>query len=87
MATSALPAPVEQANVKALTEAMAAANISSSKPGVDSASQTPGTQTPGESEGDLEDGEIRESDEEDDGRVKTVFDSQFKFNVKASPLS
>lgn len=45
-----------------------------------------------EGEGELEDGEIREGDENgeeeaDDGRVKTVFDDASRFNVKVSPAS
>lgn len=36
---------------------------------------------------DLEDGEIREEEEEDDGRVKTVFDDPARFNVKVNLVS
>ena len=37
----------------------------------------------GGAEGELEDGEIREED--DDGSVKTVFDDAKRFNVKVRP--
>lgn len=76
---STLPPATANAVTKTLNEAMAAASINSSpasstKPLDDTASS-------------LEDGEIRDEDsrtdeEEDDGRVKTVFDDSRRFNVK-----
>lgn len=65
-ATPDIRAESEAANVKTLTKAMADADISASA-------------EDGEA---LEDGEIREEEEEDDGKPKTVFDSATKFNLK-----
>jgi hypothetical protein len=83
--TTALPPAAAAAATAALTEAMAAASISStslSEPEVQSIAADPAA-TEGENKADeaeLEDGEIRE--EEDDGRVRTVFDDVTRFNVK-----
>ncbi|KAK1923172.1 putative cap binding protein [Papiliotrema laurentii] len=71
-----LPAGAEKANANTLADALAATSISSS-PSPPAAPKENGN---GKEEGELEDGEIRE--EEDDGKVKTVFDDADKFNVK-----
>lgn len=75
-ATSALPAAAAAANEKTLTEAMASTSINENGTGEKSADGS-----------DLEDGEIREEDEEDDGSAKTVFDDARRFNVKVSHAS
>lgn len=80
MATSALSPAAAKANEKTLSEALAATSISSPKE--DGAKSVNGDEPNGE---DLEDGEIKE-DEEDDGKVKTVFDDADKFNVKVGHL-
>ncbi|KAK4685735.1 translation initiation factor 4E, partial [Tremellales sp. Uapishka_1] len=69
--TTTLPASAAQANEATLTEALSNASLSSSP-------------TPSEpKELELEEGEIKEEvEEEDDGKVKTVFDDASKFNVK-----
>lgn len=80
---TAVPPQAASANTKALTEAMAAASISSPKPNgdADASGHT----------SDLEDGEIRDgadedAEAEDDGSVKTVFDDARRFNVKVSAM-
>jgi len=77
-----LPPAVEEANATTLTQAMSAASISSSP----SPSSEPAelSSQRNDDDGELEDGEIREEDEEDDGRVKTVFDDAGRYNVKVS---
>jgi translation initiation factor 4E len=80
MSTTALPAVASSAQTTTLDKAMADASIQSS----------PASSEPKElaaSGSELEDGEIRDGDndaedEEDNGRVKTVFDDARKFNVK-----
>ena len=82
-----VPESVTAANASTLSTALAATSISSS----------PESSEPKELEkkenGDLEEGEIREEEEEeeeeeeDDGKVKTVFDSKDRFNVKVSCCS
>jgi hypothetical protein len=68
----------DTANANTLSDALAAASLHSSP-------STPPSEELKEPAGeDLEDGEIVEEEEEDDGRVKTVFDSASKFNVKVS---
>lgn len=73
-----LPAAAEAANINTLTNALADAHISDEKP-------------QGEDGESLEDGEIREDEDEDDevddGQPKTVFQSAKKFNLKVcAPL-
>ncbi len=77
---STLPPNAEKANANTLADALAATSISSSP----SPPSEP-KELSNKAEDDLEDGEIREEDEdaeEDDGKVKTVFDSAKRFNVK-----
>ena len=97
MATATAISPtIANANSKTLTDAMAAASISSSP-----LSSAPddlkdeeddevgelngGIRMNGDGSDDLEEGEIREEEEEDDGKEKTVFDDAEKFNLKVSP--
>lgn len=77
--TVGLPPNVAAVNEKTLADALAATHITKE----DEAS-SPAEEDEGE---DLEDGEIREDDEEeDDGKVKTVFDDAERFNVKVSDV-
>ncbi len=85
MSSTTLPPAAAAANASTLSDALAAAHISSEpstpSPKIQEEGST-GVQTNGDKHGDdLEDGEIREEDEEDDGKVKTVFDDAAKFNV------
>ena len=90
--TTTLPAPAVAANATALTDAFAAASISSSPSPESEPKSLDGTKGESEDRVELEDGEIREAHEngngglsdveEDDGRVKTVFDDANRFNVK-----
>lgn len=87
MATSTLPPAADKANANTLSEALAAASISETPSPSSEPKELNGNdqENPNVTEqGDLEDGEIREEEEEDDGKVKTVFDSTKKFNVKVS---
>ncbi len=85
MSTIALPAAAATANASTLSDALTAASISSSP-----SPQSEPKSLDGNPDESLEDGEIREEDEnqieeeeeEDDGRVKTVFDDANRFNVK-----
>ncbi|GFZ51359.1 hypothetical protein JCM24511_09120 [Saitozyma sp. JCM 24511] len=79
--TSSLPPAAAEAATAALTEAMAAASIAPAEPSASASASKPANGGDGEPS-DLEDGEIREDVEEDDGRVKTVFDDAARFNVK-----
>lgn len=81
--TSSLPPAAAEAATAALTEAMAAASIAPAEPSASASASKPANGGHGEPS-DLEDGEIREDAEEDDGRVKTVFDDAARFNVKVS---
>lgn len=78
--SSGLPPAAEEANMQTLTSAMAETHVtdksdSESKPAADGDEKV--------EEGDsLEDGEIREEEEVDDGKPKTVFDSKKKYNLK-----
>jgi translation initiation factor 4E len=87
MSTTALPPQSSSVVDETLNKAMKEASIKSSPSPSEPKSLSPS----------LEDGEIREVDgddsednedggdaEEDDGRVKTVFDDARKFNVKVS---
>jgi hypothetical protein len=72
---SSLPAAAEAANVNTLTAALEETHISEG----DNETKTE-TKTEGEDE--LEDGEIRDEEEVDDGKPKTVFDSKKNYNLK-----
>jgi hypothetical protein len=81
---STLPANAQKVNASTLADALAATSLSSSPSS--EAKEINGNANETDSikeEGELEDGEIKE-DEEDDGTVKTVFDNADKFNVKVS---
>lgn len=79
--TSTLPPAAEKANANTLSEALAATSLSTPASPSSDAKELNGDGDDDKS-GELEDGEIREDEEEDDGRVKTVFDDADKFNVK-----
>lgn len=87
---STLPPAAEKANVNTLTEALAATSLSASPSPSSEPKELNGNDQENKSvqeQGELEDGEIREDEEEDDGRVKTVFDDADKFNVKVGHSS
>ena len=90
MATATLPPAAEKANANTLSDALAAASLSDTPSPSSEPKELSGNDNENKDvkdQADLEDGEIREEDEEDDGRVKTVFDSAKKFNVKVGPCS
>jgi translation initiation factor 4E len=85
MANSTLPPAAEKANANTLSDALAAASLSDTPSPSSEPKELNGNDADSKDvkdQADLEDGEIREEDEEDDGKVKTVFDSAKKFNVK-----
>lgn len=81
--TTTLPAAAASANANTLSDALAAASISSSP-----SPQSEPKSLDGAADVSLEEGEILEVDEEDEGdevdegRVKTVFDNANRYNVK-----
>jgi hypothetical protein len=83
--STGLSPAAEAANINTLTKAMAEAKVSD-KPEESAAAGSASASTNGDEkvdEGDsLEDGEIREEEEVDDGKPKTVFDSKKKYNLK-----
>ncbi|ORY28030.1 translation initiation factor eIF 4e-like domain-containing protein [Naematelia encephala] len=85
--TSTLPPAAAKAVEHTLSEALAAASISSSSPSSEpkelpNAADTTLEEGEIREEGDDEKGTEEEEEEEDDGRVKTVFDDANRFNVK-----
>lgn len=86
--TTEIPPSASQAAAATLTQAMAETSITDNNASPASSSPAPSEpkelrpQSDGDDGSDLEEGEIRDDDEEDDGRVKTVFDDSRRFNVK-----
>lgn len=87
--STGLSPAAETANINTLTKAMADAKVSD-KPEESAAAGSASASTNGDEkvdEGDsLEDGEIREEEEVDDGKPKTVFDSKKKYNLKVRDM-
>lgn len=77
---SALPASAVKANEDTLSQALAATHISEQET-QDATEDKKEVAKDGDKD-ELEEGEIDEEEEEDDGTPKTVFDSARKFNLK-----
>jgi hypothetical protein len=73
---SSLPAAAEAANANTLAAALEDTHISEGK------DKETKSETKAEGEDELEDGEIKEEEEVDDGKPKTVFDSKKNYNLK-----
>jgi len=74
---SSLPAAAEAANANTLATALEQTHISESDKDKETKSES---KTDGEDE--LEEGEIKDEEEVDDGKPKTVFDSKKNYNLK-----
>jgi hypothetical protein len=77
---SSLPAAAEAANANTLATALEQTHISES--GKDKETKS---ESKGEGEDELEEGEIKDEEEVDDGKPKTVFDSKKNYNLKVFP--
>jgi len=78
---SSLPAAAEAANANTLATALEQTHISETDKDKETKSETKA-----EGEDELEEGEIKDEEEIDDGKPKTVFDSKKNYNLKVRLL-